>query len=130
MNHDDDTTTSSGAAAPSVTSTAGLAAPEILTPRDAAALLKLPEPSVRSLLRTGRLPGVRFGALWRIRRADVERLFNDAAGRAGRPAVVGAATPSQASPAEPPIEVPAVVRSLGRPGRPRRRGRGARIAAL
>lgn len=120
------TTTTAGAMPPTTTAAT---APEILTPRDAAALLHLPESSVRSLLRTGRLPGVRFGALWRIRRADVDRLFSDAAERMTRPAVP--ATPAADASPSPwgPSPLPVLAPRRGRPGRPPKRARAAHTAS-
>jgi excisionase family DNA binding protein len=46
---------------------------EVLTPKEAAALLRLNLDTVRRLLREGQLPGCKVGARqWRIRRTDLE----------------------------------------------------------
>ena len=48
--------------------------PELLTPKEAAALLRMNLETVRRLLRTGELPGRKIGPRqWRIRRSDLER---------------------------------------------------------
>jgi len=48
--------------------------PELLTPKEAATLLRMNLETVRRLLRTGELPGRKIGPRqWRIRRSDLER---------------------------------------------------------
>lgn len=46
-----------------------------LTPEEAAELLKLHPETVRQMLREGRLPGAKFGDVWRVRRADLDAFF-------------------------------------------------------
>ena len=46
--------------------------PDILTAEEVAALLRLSLDSVRSLLRQRRLPGVKIGKEWRVRRQDLD----------------------------------------------------------
>ncbi len=47
--------------------------PEFLTVAEVAALLRMPEPTIRRMLKDGRLPGIYGGTRggWRIRRADL-----------------------------------------------------------
>ena len=47
--------------------------PEFLTVAEAATLLRMPEATVRRMLKSGRLPGIYGGTRggWRIRRADL-----------------------------------------------------------
>jgi excisionase family DNA binding protein len=48
--------------------------PELLTPKEAATLLRMNLETVRRLLRAGELPGRKVGPRqWRIRRSDLER---------------------------------------------------------
>lgn len=42
---------------------------EILNPKQAATLLGIDEETVRLWCRTGRLPGIKMGGIWRLRRA-------------------------------------------------------------
>jgi excisionase family DNA binding protein len=44
----------------------------LLTPEEAAARLRVAPQTVYRLARAGKLPGVKVGHLWRIRRADLE----------------------------------------------------------
>ena len=48
---------------------------ELLTPEEAAAILKLSTFTIRKLLRNGTLPGIKIGGgkEWRIDRSDLER---------------------------------------------------------
>jgi excisionase family DNA binding protein len=46
---------------------------DVLTPEEAAAVLKLNLETVRRLLREGKLPGAKIGRSWRILRRDLER---------------------------------------------------------
>jgi excisionase family DNA binding protein len=41
-------------------------APQMLTPDDVAARLKMHRDTVRRLLRTGKIPGVKIGRAWRV----------------------------------------------------------------
>ncbi len=45
---------------------------EVLTLREAAAYLRLPERTFRRLLAEGKLPGFRLGQQWRFRRSALE----------------------------------------------------------
>jgi excisionase family DNA binding protein len=54
-----------------VTSTPDLRTDDVLTLKEAAALLKLPAETVRSRAEEGDLPGRRFGKEWRFARAAV-----------------------------------------------------------
>jgi excisionase family DNA binding protein len=49
--------------------------PSVLTVDEVSAYLRLPAATVRVLLRDGRLPGTNIARTWRVRRVDVERLF-------------------------------------------------------
>ena len=51
---------------------------EFLTTRQVAELLKLSEATVRKWCREGRLPAVKLGKSYRIRRSDLDRLFDQA----------------------------------------------------
>lgn len=55
-----------------------MAADEFLTTRQVAELLKLSEATVRKWCREGRLPAVKLGKSYRIRRSDLDRLFDQA----------------------------------------------------
>lgn len=50
----------------------------LLTVQEAAKLLRVHEDSLRRSLKEGKLPGVKIGRVWRIRRADIEALFDGA----------------------------------------------------
>lgn len=52
-----------------------MAPEEYLTTRQVADLLKLSEITVRRWCHEGRLPAVKLGRAYRIRRADFDRLF-------------------------------------------------------
>jgi excisionase family DNA binding protein len=52
----------------------------LLTPEDSAKYLKMHVDSVRRLLRTGKLPGVKVGGGWRIPKAALDNML------AGKPA--------------------------------------------
>lgn len=54
---------------------------EFLTPEEAAALLKVHSQTIYRKLRSGQLPGARIGGQWRLRRADIDKLFEPAAKR-------------------------------------------------
>jgi len=47
----------------------------LLTPEEAAELLKLHIDTVYHLLQKGKLPGAKVGGSWRIRRADIDKFF-------------------------------------------------------
>lgn len=47
----------------------------LLTPEEAAELLKLHPWTVRRMLREGILPGAKIGDNWRIRRSDIDKFF-------------------------------------------------------
>lgn len=47
-------------------------APDVLTPEEAARLLRVSLDTVRKMLREGRLPGAKVGREWRILRRDLE----------------------------------------------------------
>lgn len=54
-------------------------APDVLTVKQAAALLQVTERTIRNYIESGLLPALRMGPrLIRIRRADLERLFSEA----------------------------------------------------
>ena len=48
---------------------------ELLTPEAAADYLNMHIDSVRRLLRQGKLPGVKVGGGWRLRRTDLDSMF-------------------------------------------------------
>jgi excisionase family DNA binding protein len=89
------------------------ALPDVLTPEEAAAYLRIPVVTVRRALARGELPGALLARRWRVRRADLDALF----GTQKRGAT--AAEPSG------PVTVTTVPRA-GRPGRPRKRRRSTR----
>lgn len=45
---------------------------EYLTIKQASALLQVSRKTIESWLHSGRLPGKKFGKLWRIRRSDLD----------------------------------------------------------
>jgi excisionase family DNA binding protein len=47
-------------------------APDVLTPEEAADLLRVTVDTVRKLLREGKLPGAKVGREWRLLRRDLE----------------------------------------------------------
>ena len=104
--------------------------PDVMDPATAALYLDVPETGVRNLLRAGKLPGARVGRLWRLRRADLDAMFVPVTRTAPQ------APPSPSSPASCaassslPFPMPRSERApaLGRPGRPRKRGRASRSA--
>jgi excisionase family DNA binding protein len=49
---------------------------EFLTPEEVAARLKVQPRTVQEWLRTGRLPGLKLGKLWRIRESDLEAFLS------------------------------------------------------
>lgn len=49
--------------------------PDLLTPEDAAKVLKVKPETIREWLRTGKLKGLRAGRLWRIRPDDLEKFL-------------------------------------------------------
>lgn len=51
---------------------------EFLTTRQIADLLKISEVTVRKWCREKRLPAVKFGRSYRVRRADIDRMFEQA----------------------------------------------------
>ena len=53
-------------------------ADEFLTIREVAQLLKLSEATIRKWCREGRLPALKLGKAYRIRRSDIDRLFEQA----------------------------------------------------
>ena len=53
-------------------------ADEFLTIREVAHLLKLSEATIRKWCREGRLPALKLGKAYRIRRSDIDRLFEQA----------------------------------------------------
>jgi excisionase family DNA binding protein len=58
---------------------------ELMTPEAAAEYLKLHIDSVRRLLRKGKLPGVKVGHGWRIKRSVLDTMLNGAAEHRARP---------------------------------------------
>ncbi|MDE2105664.1 MAG: helix-turn-helix domain-containing protein [Patescibacteria group bacterium] len=52
-------------------------APEYMTPLEVADLLRVHANSVLNWLREGRIPAVKVGAQWRIRRADLDKWLTD-----------------------------------------------------
>ena len=49
---------------------------EYLTTREVAGMLRVSEPTVRGYCRDGTIPAARFGTKWRVRREDLEALFD------------------------------------------------------
>lgn len=47
---------------------------ELFTTKEVAAILKVTENTVRKMLKDGRMEGDKFGKLWRIKKAEIERL--------------------------------------------------------
>lgn len=47
---------------------------DIITPQEAAAILKLHQRTIYKLLKEGNLPGARVGGVWRINRAALFKL--------------------------------------------------------
>lgn len=45
---------------------------EYLTPKQAAATLEVPYPTVMEWLRNGAMPGYQYGKIWRIKRSELE----------------------------------------------------------
>lgn len=72
--------------------------PETLTPEEAARYLRVNPQTLYRLLRSGRLPGVKVGRQWRIRKATLEAYLDGGAGpghaRTGRSPGHGRATPA------------------------------------
>jgi len=55
----------------------GTTRPErFLTVREVSRMLRKDETSIRRHLREGALPGARIGEAWRVRRSDLEALFD------------------------------------------------------
>lgn len=48
---------------------------ELLTPKEAASILKVSPITIRSWLRSGRLKGVKVSNMWRVRRSDLDELL-------------------------------------------------------
>lgn len=55
---------------------------QLLTPEEVAGLLHLKISTVSLYLRTGRLPGLKIGDLWRVRVSDLNAYIEDAAVKA------------------------------------------------
>ena len=53
-----------------------MAADELLTPEESAAYLKMHVDSIRRLLRSGKLPGVKVGGGWRISKATLDAMLS------------------------------------------------------
>jgi excisionase family DNA binding protein len=51
---------------------------DFLSPADLAHELRLSERSIYSMLRRGTLPGIKLGGSWRVRRAVLYRMFEEA----------------------------------------------------
>ena len=51
--------------------------PRFLTPEEVADLLRVSRRTVYNWLRSGQLPALRIGKVWRIRREDIERQTGD-----------------------------------------------------
>ena len=51
--------------------------PRFLTPEEVADLLRVSRRTVYNWLRSGQLPALRIGKVWRIRREDIERQGRD-----------------------------------------------------
>lgn len=51
----------------------------LLTPAQVAERLQLTEQTIYMWLRSGQLPGVKLGRLWRIRKEDLDRFITRAA---------------------------------------------------
>lgn len=100
------------------------AVPDVMDPIEAGRYLRLPESSIRALLRSGKLPGAKLGALWRIRRCDLDAMFTPVM-RTAPPACAAVALPSVSlPPCPPPVLAPRPLR----PGRPRKPARGSRTS--
>lgn len=84
----------------------------LMTAEDVAAFLRVSLSTVYQLRRTGKLPGIPVGSLWRWS-PDLVRAF-------GR----GEVLPQQAAPSAPQLQV----RTTGRPWRPGGRGTGRGIS--
>ena len=59
------------------TNQAGAAAerPEFLKPLDVQRILRISPHTLYDLLNSGAIPGRKIGGVWRVRRADIEALF-------------------------------------------------------
>ena len=58
---------------------------ELLTPEESAMLLKMHVDSVRRLLRTKKLPGVKVGGAWRIPKSSLTALLRGETAEAKKP---------------------------------------------
>lgn len=58
--------------------------PQVLTPPEIAEHLRLPESTVREMLRDGILPGYKVGRAWRIDGAELQKWKDRARRRASR----------------------------------------------
>jgi excisionase family DNA binding protein len=59
---------------------------DLITPKEAAELLRINVETVRRLLRTGQLPGCKVGPRqWRTRRVDLDAYLHPARSEAGEP---------------------------------------------
>ena len=49
---------------------------EFLSVEDVSAMLRITPQTIRRHIREGKLPAARFGRFWRVRRTDLEALFD------------------------------------------------------
>jgi excisionase family DNA binding protein len=54
---------------------------DVMTTKEAAAYLKTTPDTIRRLLRQRRLPAIKLGGTWRLRKSDLDELFTAAGGR-------------------------------------------------
>ena len=57
--------------------------PEVMTVAEAAAYLRTSVKSVRDWLREGKLPGVKLGTFWRLRKSELDKLLAQRSGEKG-----------------------------------------------
>jgi excisionase family DNA binding protein len=50
---------------------------EFLRVEEVATMLRISPQTIRRYIREGKLPAVRFGHFWRVRRSDLEALFDE-----------------------------------------------------
>jgi excisionase family DNA binding protein len=51
---------------------------DVMTTKEAAAYLKTTPDTIRRLLRQRRLPAIKLGGTWRLRKSDLDELFTEA----------------------------------------------------
>lgn len=50
---------------------------EFLSVEEVSAMLRISPQTIRKHIREGKLPAARFGHFWRVRRSDLEALFDE-----------------------------------------------------